>query len=311
MRSLILAGTVLFAALAGAAQSAAPPQAKVVDELVVTARAPGPPWWRVSKGDSTVWILGVPQGLPHGFAWNGGSLEARLLQVRQVILPPEITFSLLDVASDLAILRRTRSPGGLSKTLPPEVYDRLVASARALGKRPAQYERWNGFWASVSLLNDYRRHARIELGEPVRRIEQSARAHGLRPKRAAAYRLAALVGSLADEITPAIEQACISQAASTLLAGPQTDRRMAQAWNRGDLHGVVAEWVMIDRCEGPLPAMARFGQQEVADEAAAVESAAKSPGAAIVVVELPLLLSPGGLLQTLKARGYEIHAPDE
>jgi hypothetical protein len=33
---------------------------------VVAAKLPGPAWWRISDGDTTIYVLGVLQALPRG-----------------------------------------------------------------------------------------------------------------------------------------------------------------------------------------------------------------------------------------------------
>ena len=38
----------------------------VVRELTIVAPDVGPAWWKVSKGDATVWILGLPPKTPRG-----------------------------------------------------------------------------------------------------------------------------------------------------------------------------------------------------------------------------------------------------
>jgi hypothetical protein len=53
-------------------------EANTVEELVVRGRLPGPAWWRVSDGDSTVYVLGIPDALPKGMAWNQAILNRRL-----------------------------------------------------------------------------------------------------------------------------------------------------------------------------------------------------------------------------------------
>jgi uncharacterized protein YbaP (TraB family) len=65
------------------------PEANVVDALVVSAKLPGPAWWKISDGDTTIYMLGTLQALPDGQAWDTGVLERRLDGAFAVILPPE------------------------------------------------------------------------------------------------------------------------------------------------------------------------------------------------------------------------------
>ena len=49
-----------------------------METLVVKAVRPGPAFWKVSSGDSTVWVMGVPSSLPRGIRWNHDELKAHL-----------------------------------------------------------------------------------------------------------------------------------------------------------------------------------------------------------------------------------------
>ena len=69
------------------------PNETLVEELVVTARLPGPAWWRVSDADSTVYVMGVPSVIPKGSGWDPSVLERRLEGANLVILPSNVGFT--------------------------------------------------------------------------------------------------------------------------------------------------------------------------------------------------------------------------
>ena len=90
----LLVATLLIAAPACAQVALNParpdpndPDATLVEELVVTARLPGPAWWRVSDGDTTVYVLGAPSVAPKHQEWDRQLFERRLEGASQVILP--------------------------------------------------------------------------------------------------------------------------------------------------------------------------------------------------------------------------------
>ena len=107
-----LAATLLTAA---APPPEADPEGVVVSELVVQAKAAGPAWWRVSKGGSTVWVMGAPGGLPRGIKWDNGLLSARLTGARRLIVPPAYKAGLGDVFGAFGqvtvVLREDRAAG--------------------------------------------------------------------------------------------------------------------------------------------------------------------------------------------------------
>ena len=61
----------------------------MVDELVVQASSAGPAWWRVSDGDSVVWIMSTPGALPRGQVWAGYALGLNYWQTMAKIVLPQ------------------------------------------------------------------------------------------------------------------------------------------------------------------------------------------------------------------------------
>ena len=53
-------------------------QANLVEELIVNARLPGPAWWKVSDGDTTVYVMGVPAFAPQKLDFDDSVLRRRL-----------------------------------------------------------------------------------------------------------------------------------------------------------------------------------------------------------------------------------------
>ena len=67
------------------------PESTIVSELVITAPTPGPAWWRVSKGPSVVWIIGLPAAAtPRKMAWDKRPLERRLDGAKALLMPPPV-----------------------------------------------------------------------------------------------------------------------------------------------------------------------------------------------------------------------------
>lgn len=89
------------------------PQANVVEALVVSAKLPGPAWWRVTDADTTIYVLGAPNALPKGMAWDKSVLEHRLDGAFAVITPPEWRAGLTDLPGLLKLRKRLKgtTPG--------------------------------------------------------------------------------------------------------------------------------------------------------------------------------------------------------
>src|SRR5215204_5100445 len=61
----------------------------VVAELVVRAYG-GPPWWKVSDKDTTIYVLASPGQLPAGLTFDQRLLDKRIKGANEVILPPRM-----------------------------------------------------------------------------------------------------------------------------------------------------------------------------------------------------------------------------
>ena len=93
-KSLMVASVLALSAPASAQVALTPapevladPDATLVEELVVTARLPGPAWWRVSNGTSTVYVLGAPTVAPKRQQWDRLQFDRHLQGANAVILP--------------------------------------------------------------------------------------------------------------------------------------------------------------------------------------------------------------------------------
>ena len=109
IRSLLLAAPLLFGMeSASPAQQPPPPSTDwSVEEVTVTAQSSGPAYWHAQKGAAEVWILGVVEALPKGYAWNQTHLGKLLDGTRLVLLPPRATASLFDAGWFLLTKRST------------------------------------------------------------------------------------------------------------------------------------------------------------------------------------------------------------
>jgi hypothetical protein len=60
-----------------------------------------------------------------------------------------------------------------------------------------------------------------------------------------------------------------------------------------------------------VPGAADFDARAKADQVAAIEAALAKPGHALAVVQLRPLLAKGGVLDQLRAKGYQVKTPGE
>jgi uncharacterized protein YbaP (TraB family) len=310
-----LAAAALLCAWAGAAnaqplQRGADPEAAIADELVVRGRLPGPAWWTVQKGDATVWILGVPDGLPKGMDWNDRVLAARLDGAAALILPPGVRISPLKALGFfIAHGGQFKARAPLEQRLPPDLARRFAAARQGLGKDAGRYAQWRPLVAGMILDTDVRAAARMQLDQPRDRIRALGRKAHVREQRIADYDLTPLlkvVGQMSDQA----HLDCMGDALDQAEAGPEGFRAASRAWADGDVRGALQVQRGSDRCLAALPQVAELLSRRQAETAAAIQQDLAAPGHVVAVVELRSLLAKDGVLERLRAQGLEVRTAD-
>ena len=308
-----VASILIAASLIASSVQAAPPrdpEETVVDALVVTAKVTGPAWWRVSKGDSVVWVMGTPPGMPRGFKWDTKYLDIRLNGARQVITPAVGTANIFALPALLRLRGKMKSKAALEDTLPPDLRARFLAGARTLHQDPSRYDHWNALYAAFLMIVDFRKSAGMNNFEPVPTINRIVGAHGLRSKPAAVYKAMPILKEGVAEMNPELEQACLTEALGEIQGGTERARRAAEGWARGDVRTALTAATGFDHCLNMFPEGAHLSRQSMTDEANAIGAALNQPGTSVAILQLRPLLAEGGVLEQLRARGYAIRTPD-
>jgi uncharacterized protein YbaP (TraB family) len=313
----VLAALVLAAAPAWAQAPQTPsrpdptdPDAVLVEELVVTARLPGPAWWTVSNGATTVYVLGAPSLAPKRMAWDRGVFERRLAGANLVILPfQDVKVSFTGVIGAAFNFMRLRGGGPFEATLDPERRARFAAVRARLGAPPDRYATRNPLAAGLILATDYRDKTGLTTTDPTKLIKLLAQRARL-PISQRSYDLGPLMGAIIR--TPqAAGLACFDEVLAQAEAGPGITLAAARAWAQGDVRGALGNERTYERCIALVPGAQAFDAKVKADQVAAIEQALRKPGHAIAVVPLRPLLAQGGVLDQLRAKGFTVTTPGE
>ncbi|MFI4976974.1 MAG: TraB/GumN family protein [Caulobacterales bacterium] len=311
MRRLLaaIALSLTLAAGAAAAPPAADPEGAVVAELVVQARTGGPPWWRVSRGGSVVWVLGVPSGLPRGTRWDQSGLASRLAGARRLIVPPAFTTGLGDIFGAVALGRRLRAPGPIEAALPADLRARYLTASAALGQPPRHYDSWKPAVSGLIMLGDFRKRAGIDDRQPLAAIRGAAGRRGVRVVPAASYRALPFLRTLTGDLTPQVNLACLADSLQEIEAGSGRVRAAAGGWTRGDVRTALTAERGFERCLASFPEFTAQVRQTMADETAAIAHDLQTPGVSVAAIPLRSLLAQDGVLARLKAQGYDVRTP--
>jgi hypothetical protein len=126
-------GALLTAVLAQASTFAQPFDAARVEpleEVVVTGRVPGPPLWKVSKGEHVLWILPLVDMYPKKMKWESKRVEKLIGESQEFIYRPRAA-SGVATANPFLIVRGLRlynmmvhlpDKKTLTDVLPPDAY---------------------------------------------------------------------------------------------------------------------------------------------------------------------------------------------
>ena len=315
-----LLALVFAAALAAPAWAQAPlipaaplpgdPDGVLVEELVVTGRLPGPAWWTVSNGDSTVYVLGAPSLAPKRMAWDRAIFERRLAGANVVILPfQDVKVTVTGALGAAWNFMRLRGGGPFEATLEPPAKARFVAVRTGLGQPADHYATRNPLAAGLRLSADYRDRSSLTNSDPTKLIKLLA-GQARVPIVQRSYNLGPLMGAILHT-PPAAGRACFDEVLAQVEAGPGVTQGAAKAWADGDVRGALANERTYERCIALVPGAQTFDARVKADQVADIEKALKAPGHAIAVVPLRPLLAQGGVLDQLRSKGFTVKTPGE
>jgi uncharacterized protein YbaP (TraB family) len=305
-----------------AAQTGADHQPATIEEITVVGRYPGPPLWRVSSGERTLWIFGQLTPVPKGLDWDPRNAERVLDRAGGVIGGPRVsamTFNPIRMFRLYRAARRlARLPEGttLADQMPAELYGRYTAlRTRYLPKDDEDDEELRPALAALRLygaaLDDTGLTMNSDVGKKIAR----------KMRRSEADEAEVLVETepetVLDElakITPEAEIACFASIMTSIETDLEGMKERANAWAIGDVEALKR----FDYPDSQGNCLAMLfsvgGLAELRDNLYAqwlgeAESALATYETSFSVLQMRDLVAADGLLAQLAARGYTVTAP--
>lgn len=283
-------------------------EATEVDEVVVEARRSGAPTWEVTRGGSTVLLVGAIQALPKSLDWRADALERAAERADRVLYSQAVALSPGDI---LRILWRrgtlTRLPRGKTSAdyLAPEWQARLVA-LDALTRD--DLTRQSFFSTSSELLFGLTRLNRDRGPSVEDSVRRTARRGRTPSQRIGEVRGDAVIEDLLT-MPPETWVPCVQLAIGAAEAGEPGMLERAAAWRRFDVPTVMESPLELALSQCWPWGDPDWGLQLRAQWLTGVEDALAQDGTTLAVVPLRVLAESGGLLDALEARGFEIVGP--
>jgi len=304
---------VLVCGLARADTPAPPSEWSQIETVVVTARKPGPVMWRVTKGDSSVVLIGFVGPVPKDLAWNKEGVTDALTGARQLILNAQASVGLFEGlwyltwhSGDVYLPSGTT----VDTTLPEPLRKRFLAAVAKSHHDADHYSTLRPPLALLRLEGDVIEAEGFTGKEPANSIEQIARHLGVSAKPVANYEALPMLRAL-PQMSEAANNTCVKDALDDLDDIAAHSKAAAEAWAVGDLDALKANWSeqRFQSCIQVVPGVSVLFQRAVNDSVAAVNNALTKPGKAVMIVSFGALLKKDGILDRLKAEGLEIEQP--
>jgi uncharacterized protein YbaP (TraB family) len=291
-------------------------------EITVTGERPGPEMWRVSKGDHTLWLLGVLDPLPKRMTWRSAKVES-IVASAELVLParPSVTtaagpFALIALYFDWRRTQRLPGETTLRDQVPGPLYARFAALCRQFGLHESGLEHLRPIVAAQKLYERALADSGLNSNGEVDRIVRSIAHRHHVPVRESVIRVEDPKGLLAElrGVPVSAELKCFEATVARLETDLPAMRNRASAWAVGDVDALrrlpaasqrATCWELVD-LSPRLRVLADAARQErlrVADETLATHRSA------FAMAPIDQLLAPDGLLATFRARGYQVDGP--
>jgi len=284
-----------------------------IETVIVTAHVPGPPMWRVRKGDSEVVLIGILQPLPEDLDWNKDGVRGALKGARALLLPPKASAGLFDMLwllawhSDALYL-----PSGttVESTLPTDLRARFIAARERIHGDAGRYSGLRPPLAALRLEGDVLKAQRLAVDEPAGTLRHLARETGVPSRFVADYEAIPMLRQLPD-MPEAANHACVKAALDDIDTVSAHAAAAAKAWASGDLAGIKANYSeqRFESCIQSVPSVAALFQRAVNDSVSAVDTALAQHGKTVMAASIGSLLRQNGILDRLRAEGATIEGP--
>jgi uncharacterized protein YbaP (TraB family) len=312
--ALIMTAVVLGALGVSRAQQA-PPQ--VLDEIVVNGERTGPGMWHVHRGAAQLWILGSMAPLPRDITWRSKQVEQVLTGTKRVLVQKPFEIGIARILWILITDRNLLLIGGgkrLKDVLPADLYARFAVLRAKYGEDPKKWERFRPLVAAAFLqqaaFHKANLSTRVDLGAAMRTL---ASKHDVPVEEVKIAGVRDVLDAL-KTMPPATENACVAASLVTVESGLPRLVDRAQAWAGGNVERIaqLREPVEVDACRaaldegtGAADLISRMRRTWLGE----FEKYLQNDEVTVAVVNIDMLLEPGGLLDELRAKGYQIEAP--
>jgi hypothetical protein len=299
------------------------------EAILVPGQRPGPGLWKVSKGEHVLWLFGSYTPLPKNMEWRSQQVETILAQSQEFLRPPGASAG-VGIFKGLMLLPfaigfKNNPDGALLRDLmPAEVHARwLVLKKKYIGTDEGM-ERERPMFAAETLFRRGLQQNGLSGGDQARQaIERMVVKNKMKttsPNVEVTFD-DPLASLKRFKKTALADIPCFSATLERFETGVEALQRRAAAWAKGDVQAMMA-LNYRDRDEacqnvitnsefvkGQTALQSMHARMQVAWLGAA-ETALAANASTFGLLPLHEILDPNGYVAALRAKGYQVEAPD-
>jgi hypothetical protein len=285
------------------------------EDIVVTARQPGPALWRLKRGDAEVLMVGVPPLDFRGEHWDLRRVDrfmngASVLYVHRtgVRMSTDNPFMLFKAPGWLARMHLARGRA-ISDVVGPDLWVRYQGLSRRLGVTGRMDETLKPFFFADAFKSAAYRQAALDADASADAIVQLAKGHQVKVRYVDSFKIDKGLEELLD-LSDNDGRACFAEVLDETAFNAAHGREASEAWAGGDLATVRANTISLTQdCLARLPTLSRDIDQNTTEIAGLVETALTRPGKTVFVLPLETLLKHQGVLERVHGEGVEVTSP--
>lgn len=302
-----------------------------LETMVVSGAVPGPGLWQVRRGEHVLWLLGTLGPLPKRMEWESAEVERVVSRSQAVLESPSVGLEkevgLLRGLSMLpTALKARRDPDGrtLDEVVGAADHARWLAlKARYIG-RDAGIERWRPVFAALELYEKAVEKSGMTFDAGITRtVERAAKKAGVAvvPVKVTIPVDDPRAALKAFAREPLDDLACFRKTLDRIEGDLGNMAARANAWAVGDIEALRAlpyenQFVACNAAFTGAALAKRYGIDDLQlriERAwmAAAEDALARNASTFASMPIQQLLRGDGYLAKLRARGYDVVAPDQ
>jgi uncharacterized protein YbaP (TraB family) len=311
--ALLSAALLVSTAAPALAQSSPPlddPNA-IVEELVVTARYPGPAFWRVADADSEVWIMAAPYYIPEKMVWDKTRTEQVLKGANGLILPSAVGVGFGEAVRFAIKYRKQFTNEGnrtLDQILPTQVIERYEQLPKAYQTADLKTSTVRPIFAGLSVAARARKTGRWAQPESdIVTLAKKAKVKIRTASMTSALPIAKAIMTMPD----AQQSQCFDGFINSVERGIKTVGPVATAWAEGRtaefLGGTTATGA--DQCIYSIGEVSNMREKAYQAEIKTIKAALDQPGKTLMITGVRPLVAQNGILARLKEQGFTVRTP--